>query len=135
MGITGKEAVVGRGLGAYAGNRAEREAIARGVEQSKNFDLAAARARQVANAHQGKKDDDAASDRKKVDSSLVESMAKQVVNGKANIDVDVSGAVAKANGGGDRDLFNKTRSKTAAQMPNTPANTDGDKSSTANEEE
>lgn len=37
MGITGKESVVGKGMGAYAGNAAERAAVDRGIARSKNF--------------------------------------------------------------------------------------------------
>jgi len=96
----------------------------KGIESSKITTLAV------------KRNDDDDATRKIVDSSLVNSMASQVMKGKANIDIDVGGAGKQASADdSDKGLFNQTRSKSTPQMPNTPSNTKDDKSAASSEEE
>lgn len=76
---------------------------------------------------------DAESDRSVMNGALVRAMAAQEMTGRAKIDIDVN-AGKKDSGADDANLFNKTRSKTGVQMPNTPSNTDGDKSGKSSED-
>ncbi len=79
--------------------------------------------------------DDAAADRKALDSSMARNMAAQVMMGKANIDIDVGGAKKSTEPSEPAGLFNQTRSKAAPAMPNTTGGETGDKTSGASEEE
>jgi hypothetical protein len=136
MGITGSGAKVGEGLGAYAGNKAEQEATARGIAQSKTFDVSQlGRKPPNITTLALKRNDDEDATRKIVDSSLVNSMANKVMTGKAAIDIEVGSSKQASAGDSDQGLFNPTRSKSAAQMPNTVSNTKDDKSSASSEEE
>ena len=73
--------------------------------------------------HLIKQKEDAESDRKAINSSLLGSMAKDVVSGKAKVNIDIGG---NKNKGEDEIKFSKTRSKGAPNMPNTPTNTERD---------
>lgn len=71
-------------------------------------------------------------DRDVMNKSLVEDMAKSVVNGRASIDIDVAGAKASQDWG-EKNLFRETRSKAAPQMPNSLGGAKGDDRSGSSE--
>ena len=59
-------------------------------------------------------------------------MSKQVMSGRASIDIDVAGAKANQDWG-EKNLFKTTRTKGAPQMPNTVGNTPGDQQAGSSE--
>ena len=67
-------------------------------------------------------------------------MSKQIMTGRASIDIDVAGAKANKDWG-EKNLFKETRSKAAPQMPNSIGGAKGDhaggssESAPSNEEE
>jgi hypothetical protein len=71
-------------------------------------------------------------DRDVMNRSLVEDMSKQVMSGRASIDIDVAGAKANQDWG-ERNLFKTTRSKAAPQMPNSIGGGKGDDRSGSDE--
>jgi hypothetical protein len=71
-------------------------------------------------------------DRDVMNRSLVEDMSKQVMSGRASIDIDVAGAKASKDWG-EKNLFRTTRSKAAPQMPNSTGGAKGDEQSGSSE--
>jgi hypothetical protein len=127
---------------AYAGSRAFREALNRGVRQQSTFDKSKLAGGQPSAAPQKvttlntKRNEDDDATRKVIDAGLLDSMSVTKMKSTANVNIDVSDA-GKGGGGDDSDkgLFNTARTKAAPQMPNTVTNEKGDKSAGSSEDE